>query len=96
MSEWAAKWRLSVNYDESKIMHVRNKHTVLTDCDFTLDNTVIEKVNSYKYLGVHLNENVDFSCITHILAEAAGRALGACRGALPSHICVRCLGVYIS
>ena len=79
MSEWTAKWRLSVNYDESK-MHVRNKHTLLTDCDFTPDNTVIEKVNSCKYLGVHLNENVDFSSSTHILAEAAGRALGGIVG----------------
>ena len=61
-------------------MHVRNKHTVLTNCDFTLDNTVIEKVNSYKYLGVHLNENVDLSSSTHILAEAAGRALGGIKG----------------
>ena len=80
VSEWTVKWRLSVNYDKSKIMHVRNKHTMLTNCDVTLDNTVIEKVNSYKYLGVHLNENVDFSSSTHILAEAAGRALGGIIG----------------
>ena len=77
VNEWTVKWRLSVNYDKSKIMHVRNKHTVLTNCDFTL---VIEKVNSYKYLVVHLNEIVDFSSSTHILAEAAGRALGGIIG----------------
>ena len=34
-------------------MTVKNKHTVLTDRYFTLNNMVIENVNSYKYLGVH-------------------------------------------
>ena len=44
---------------------------------FTYENSQIEIVNRYKYLGVLLDDHLDFSTTAELLAGAAGRALGA-------------------
>ncbi len=41
------------------------------------DNTVLNIVERYKYLGTILNEHLDFSLTSSVLSGAAGRALGS-------------------
>ena len=73
---WCDKWRMAVNLDTTKVMHFRNKRKQITKYCFTYENSQIEIVNRYRYLGVLLDDHLDFSTTAELLAGAAGRALG--------------------
>jgi len=78
MYEWTCKWRMKVNIDKSKIMHFRKKRTQRTQFAFKYGvNCNIEICTSYKYLGIILDEYLDFDKCSDVLAESAGRALGS-------------------
>ncbi len=74
--EWCRKWRLSINTDKTKVMHFRQKGTERTIFPFNVNHEGIDIVDSYKYLGIVLEEHLDFSKTAELLACAAGRALG--------------------
>ncbi len=76
---WSTKWRFIVNADKSQVVHYRNVPKSQTDFTFKLhaDGPILEKVDSYKYLGVYLDEYLTFTKVTSILGTAGGRALGA-------------------
>ncbi len=74
--DWCQKWRLSINIDKTKIMHFRPVEREKTDFDFTIDGVTLDIVCQYKYLGILLEEHLDFSKTAEMLAGAAGRALG--------------------
>lgn len=44
---------------------------------FRVDNTSLEYVSVYKYLGVLFNENGDFKSNAENLSKSGGRALGS-------------------
>ncbi len=75
---WSTKWRFIVNPDKSQVVHYRNAPKAQTNFTFKLhdDGPVLEKVESYKYLGVYLDEYLTFSMTTSVLSTAGGRALG--------------------
>ncbi len=75
--DWCYKWRLAINIDKTKVMHFRNKDRTRTQFNFNVNGQKLEIVNSYKYLGILLEEFLDFSKTAELLAGAAGRALGA-------------------
>ncbi len=77
LQSWCYRWRLSVNIDKTKIMHFREKVTPLTNYVFKYDSLPIECVSEYKYLGILLDEHMDFQKTANLLANSAGRALGA-------------------
>ncbi len=68
IENWCKKWRLKVNTEK------RRSKTIF---EFMFDNTVLNIVDRYKYLGTILNEHLDFSVTSSVLSGAAGRALGA-------------------
>ncbi len=74
---WCKKWRLKVNTDKTKVVHFRSKRKRCTEFNFTFDNSPLNVVNKYKYLGVILEEHLDFNLTSSVLANAAGRALGS-------------------
>ena len=73
---WCSKWRLEVNLLKTNIMHVRNKQKRRSNFSFHFENKIVEYCGSYKYLGVTLNESLNFEKTTEVLCESAGRALG--------------------
>ncbi len=77
--KWSYKWRFIINPEKSQIVHYRNAPKARTKFEFKLHETgpVLEVVDSYKYLGVYLDEYLTFSRTTNILATAAGRAVGS-------------------
>ena len=74
---WCDKWRMAVNLDKTKVMHFRYKRKQITKYCFTYENSQIEIVNRYEYLGMLLDDHLDCSATAELLAGAAGRALGA-------------------
>ena len=76
MNEWAIKWRLKVNISKSNIVHFRPKRKTYTKYRFKYDDHLLNIVDSYKYLGVYMDEHMTFDKCSRILADSAGRALG--------------------
>ena len=77
VSEWCKKWRLVVNRDKSNIVHFRPSSKVRSDYMFNLGPDILEYKDSYKYLGVVLDQFLEFNQTAKILADSAGRALGS-------------------
>ena len=74
---WCKKWRLEVNLTKTNILHVRKQSLVQSEYIFHLGDKRVEYCHDYKYLGICLNEFLGFDFSAGILAESAGRALGA-------------------
>ena len=82
VAEWCRKWRMAVNTDKTKVVHFRSNSVNRTVYDFYLGSITLETVSHYKYLGVLFDENLSFELNASLLADAAGRALGAIRSKL--------------
>ena len=52
---------MSVNISKSKVVTFRKKNKALTDFEFKLGDSILEIFHKYKYLGVVLNEFLDFT-----------------------------------
>ncbi len=60
-NEWCKKWRLKINNDKIKVIHFRKKNsTKITYVTFQLGEHEVKKVDKYKYLGVYLDEYLDY------------------------------------
>ena len=74
---WCKKWRMRINIKKSKVVHFRTKSVNQTQLNFKFGTEILDKVDKYKYLGIVMDEFLDFSTTASILAESGGRALGA-------------------
>ena len=79
VNKWSSKWRFIINPEKSQIVHYRNVPKSRTEFEFKLreNGPSLSVVDSYKYLGVYLDEYLTFTKTTDILATAGGRALGS-------------------
>ncbi len=75
--QWCYKWRLAINTEKTKVMHFRSKPKNVSNFTFTVNGSPLEIVSDYKYLGILFNEHLDFTGTAELLANSAGRALGA-------------------
>jgi hypothetical protein len=60
---------MSVNGDKSNVVYFRTISCVLTNHVFSIGSTMIPFAHSYKYLGVILNEFLNFAEIAKSLQE---------------------------
>ena len=77
LHDWTIKWRLSVNIQKTQVMHVRKHQTRRTNYAFHLGDSLLHVTKSYRYLGLDINEFVNFSHCASVLHDAGSRALGA-------------------
>ena len=76
MGEWCKRWRVLINVHKTKVVHFHKKSVSECDTNFILGTETIEKVSSYKYLGVCINYCLDMEVTINVLAKAGSRALG--------------------
>ncbi len=74
--DWCNKWKLLVNLDKTKIVHYRTARKSRTKYDFKWNDQKIEISSGYKYLGVFLDEHLNFESHCENISSSAGRALG--------------------
>ncbi len=91
VNKWCNKWRLTVNTEQTKVVQFRPPSTTLTTYTYTCGDRIIENTNSYKYLGLWLNEHLNMTKSVNELAKSAGRALSAL-----DTKCLRAVGMTLS
>lgn len=74
---WSGKWKLSVNQDKTKVIHFRLPSVQRSDHRFTCGDLDIAYDNKYRYLGLWLDEHLNFKFSVDELCKSASRALGA-------------------
>ena len=67
---------MKVNSNKSKVVHLHGTHIPVSDCIFRCGQEVLETVRDYKYLGLLINEFLDFTYTSQAVAKSANRALG--------------------
>ena len=77
LNDWCTKWKLRVNYNKSNVIHFRKKRVKQSNVKFQLGEKCLEYASHYKYLGIHINEFMDYSFTAEQLSESASRALGS-------------------
>ena len=77
MFNWCYKHWLIINYDKLQIMHFRNRRNSRTNKVFRLGVVEIKIVEKYKYLGIILDEYLNYNITAETLCSSASRALGA-------------------
>ena len=74
---WCKKWRLTVNRDKTKIVHFRPQATPRANFRFTCGDIELDYETKYRYLGLWLDEHLNFKHSVNELCKSASRALGA-------------------
>ena len=67
---------MSLNPSKSKIIHSRFKSKKRSEFLFKCGETGLEYCNRYKYLGLWLDEHLDFNFAVNQISNSASRALG--------------------
>ena len=67
---------MTVNMDKSKVMHFRNPSRQKTQFKFICSNNELDSVDKYRYLGLILNDTLDYNVTAKYVAQSATRALG--------------------
>ena len=77
LHKWFGQWKMKVNIDKTKIVHLRKPRQNRTDFTFKLNDQVLEKVGHYKYLGVYIDEFLKYDLCAQTLSASGSRALGS-------------------
>ena len=73
--KYCEKWNLKVNVQKTKIVIFRRGRTLTEEINFTYSGNVIEKVNTFNYLGLVFTNNGSFQNALKTLAGKAARAM---------------------
>ena len=79
ISDWLIVNKLSLNIKKTKFMVFHHRQKVLTENmipELAINNTIIERVKEFDFLGLTLNENMDWSSHCHKIANKISRILG--------------------
>ena len=67
---------MQVNLEKTNVVHYRIVSTNRTDCIFQFGTDKIDISESYKYLGLVLDEFLNYDITAKYVANSATRALG--------------------
>ncbi len=68
---------MRVNVNNPKVLYHRVKGHPISELNFTYSNENIQIVSQYTYLGVIMDDHLDFNILTSTLASSVNRALGS-------------------
>ena len=73
---WCSTWLVTINMKKSNVIHFRSKRKLRSEYVFRIGSHKLLYVNSYKYLGVYLDQHLTFVENITNLAGSGSRALG--------------------
>lgn len=76
LAVWCNENCMTVNFKKTNVIQFRNQSVARSAFQFTCGDLTIEYTDKYKYLGLVLNEHLDYSVTAKYVAQAATRALG--------------------
>ena len=71
------KWRMQMNTDKTKVMHIRGVNTPPTTYNYTCGEDTLTLVEQYHYLGYWLDSKLNVKCMSDSVSKAGERALGS-------------------
>ena len=75
--DWCQKWCIELNSKKTHIVNFRSSPDIArTNYNFKCGNMNINVTDKYKYLGLYLNEFLDYNMTVKAIANSANRALG--------------------
>ena len=77
VENWCKKWRLELNLTKTNIMHVRKYQKPQSNFWFLFDHKPVPYCTQYRYLGLTINQYLDFKVTSDGQCEPAGRALSS-------------------
>lgn len=77
VADWCNSGRMELNINKCKAMRISSSNTATFS--YYLNNTALEAVESYKYLGVHITSNLTWSLHIQNIMNSANRMLGYLR-----------------
>ena len=75
--KWSKNWCITFNPKKCNITHHRPKSVTVSDYKFCMRQTHIKTVNSCKYLGIIIDDHLNFDTCINTLTQSGTRALGA-------------------
>ena len=72
LNDWCEQWKVTVNTDKSEVVHFRPNQTLCSNYKFCIGNHTLKVVPKYRYLGLVLEEHLDFSVTADHVAKSAG------------------------
>ncbi len=75
LTKWCQEHHLSLNIDKTKELVVDYRRQSRENTPITIDKTPVERVTSFKFLGVHITENLTWSAHTDAVLKKAHQRL---------------------
>ena len=60
VNRWCRKWRMTLNGEKTKVLHLRNKTSPRSVFNFKCGDMKIDFDSSYRYLGLNFYEFMDY------------------------------------
>ena len=76
LNEWCSANSMSVNASKSNVIHFRPNSVLKINSEFRCGTQNLIITDRYTYLGITLNEFLDFSATAKAVVQSASRALG--------------------
>ena len=76
LTNWLQHNKLSLNIEKTKGLHFHKPQRKLTPLRLHINNTIIEKVDSFNYLGIILNENLTWKNHIEMVANKIAKITG--------------------
>ncbi len=75
LTKWCQENHLSLNIDKTKELVVDYRRQSREHTPITIDKTPVERVSSFKFLGVHITEDLTWSAYTDAVVKKAHQRL---------------------
>ena len=75
VDSWCLKWRPEVKLLKTNVLHVRKLNSKRSEYTFKFEGEKVAYCDKYKYLGITINETLNFEQSVNDLCESGGRAL---------------------
>ncbi len=76
LHDWCKLNDMCINNQKSKVVHFRSPSVNRTNTIFTCGNDNLDMVDKYTYLGIVLNEFLDYNVTAKAVSQCASRELG--------------------